>query len=71
MTQSRTLSMLIGVGGAAFLALPIALTSYVGTHSSSVNLPIFHASHSGPDWAVTPISDQKAKAVREFKTTQT
>ena len=70
MKQNRSLSVLIGVGSAAFLALPIALTSYVGNHGSSVNLPTFHATHSGPDGLVTPISDQKAKAVREFKTTQ-
>lgn len=63
-------SILIGVGSAAFLALPVALTSSLGNHASPVTLPIFHASHSGPDGAVDPISDRKAEAVRRFKTAQ-
>jgi hypothetical protein len=70
MSKHRPLSVVIGVGSAAFLALPIALTSYVGSHAPRVEFPTFHASESGPNWTVTPISDRKAKAVRDFKTTQ-
>ena len=70
MSHHRSLSVLIGVTSAACLALPIALTSYVGSLRAAVELPTFHASHSGPEWAVNPITDRKAKAVQEFKTTQ-
>ncbi len=70
MSHNRSFSVLFGVTRAAFLALPIALTSYVGSQRAEVDLPVFHTSPSGPDGSVTPISDRKAEAVREFKTTQ-
>jgi len=70
MSHNRSFSVLFGVTSAAFLALPIALTSYVGAHRTEVELPSIQSSHSGPDWSVNPISDRKAKAVQEFKTTQ-
>jgi len=69
MKHNRSLSIFIGVGGAAFLALPIALTSYV-SNRCAVIFPTIQASYSGPDWIVSPISDQKGKAIRQFKTTQ-
>ena len=70
MSHNRSFSVLFGVTSAACLALPIALTTYVGAHRAEVELPSFHNSHSGPDWSVAPVSDRKAKAVHEFKTTQ-
>jgi len=70
MSHNRSFSVLFGVTSAACLALPIALTSYVGSLRASVELPSVQASPSGPDWAVNPISDRKARAVHEFKTTQ-
>ena len=70
MSHNRSFSVLFGVTSAAFLALPIALTTYVGSHRAAIDLPRFHSSHSGPEWSVNPISEIKAKAVRDFKTTQ-
>ena len=70
MSHNRSFSVLFGVTSMAFLAMPIALTSYVGAHRTEIDMPVFHASHSGPDWSVNPISDRKAQAVRVFKTTQ-
>ncbi len=70
MSQNRSFSVLFGVTSAAFLALPIALTTYVGAHRTEVELPSFHSAHSGPEWSVNPISDRKAKAVHAFKTSQ-
>ena len=70
MSHNRSFSVLFGVISAACLALPIALTSYVGSLRAAVELPSVQASPSSPDWAVTPISDRKARAVQEFKTTQ-
>ena len=68
--HNRSFSVLFGVGSAAFLALPIALTSYVGNQRSAIELPNFHTSASAPDYGVTPISEHKAQAVHQFKTTQ-
>lgn len=70
MSHNRSFSVLFGVTSAACLALPIALTSYVGSLRASVELPAIHALYSGPEWTVNPISDRKAQAVHEFKTTQ-
>ena len=68
--HNRSFSVLFGVASAACLALPIALTTYVGSQRASINLPSYHASESGPNWAVTPVSEHTAQAVREFKTSQ-
>lgn len=68
--HNRSFSVLFGVCSAAFLALPIALTTYVGNQRAPIDLPSYHGSESGPSWAVTPVSEHKAQAVREFKTTQ-
>lgn len=70
MQQSRALSVICTLGTVAFLALPLAVTNYLGNHGASVNLPSFHATHSGPDWAVTPTSGQKVEAVRQVRTSQ-
>jgi len=70
MTQERSLSVLLFVTGAAFLILPIALTSYVGSHRARIDIPAIHTTHSGPDWAVSPISDRKAHAIITFRTAQ-
>jgi len=68
--HNRSFSVLFGVGSAAFLALPIALTTYVGTQRTAVEQPSFHSSAYAPDYGVTPISERKALAVHEFKTAQ-
>jgi len=70
MAQDRSLSVLLSAAGAAFLILPIALTSYIGSHRTRIDMPAIHTTHSGPEWSVSPISDRKAQAVHTFKTTQ-
>jgi len=70
MTQDRSLSFLLSAAGATFLILPIALTSYVGSHRTQIELPAIHTTHSGPEWSVSPVSDRTAQAVHTFKTTQ-
>ena len=69
MKHSRSLAVL-AVGSAAFLVLPIILTSYVGSNRASIELPVIHYPEPLPEWAVTPISDRKAQAVHDFKTAQ-
>lgn len=68
--HNRSFSVLFGVCGAAFLALPIALTTYVGSQRAPIDFPTYHGAESGPSWAVTPVSERKALAVRTFKTAQ-
>lgn len=70
MAKNRSVSVLFSASFVAFLALPVALTTYVGSQRASIALPNYHASESGPNWTVTPVSDRKAQAVRQFKTTQ-
>lgn len=70
MQHRRSLSVLVGVGSAAFLALPIALTSYIGAQRSAIEFPAFHSAVHSVEHSATPISDQKVKAVRTFKIQQ-
>jgi hypothetical protein len=70
MSQNRPMSVLLTLGSAAFLILPIALTTYAGSQRAVIQLPNFHTSVAGADYGVTPISERKAQAVHEFKTTQ-
>jgi hypothetical protein len=70
MLHNRSFPVLYGVGSAAVLALPILLSPYVSRQRSSIELPSYHASDSGPNWVVAPVSNRTAQAVRDFKTTQ-
>lgn len=70
MQKNRSISVLLSAGFVALIALPVALTTYVGGQRATVDLPNYHATHSGPEGTVTPVSERKAQAVREFKTTQ-
>ena len=63
------LKVLSVAGTVAALALPIAVSTYAGQHVSSVNLPMMNSSVSAA-FSATPISDLKAKAVKEFKLLQ-
>ena len=70
MKSLRSIPVVLTAGLGVFLIFPVAMASYAASHAVPVSLPSFHSQVEGQTVALTPISFQKAQAVRDFKLTQ-
>jgi len=70
MKTNPSLSVVLTVGIGVFVALPITVAAYAGSHVASVSLPVFHSQAEAQNVALTPISVQKAQAIHDFKLQQ-